>query len=283
MEPAPRPRRGSLRRARLPEAGAPPRLDGMRERRRSASDGRRQGPEAALRQWYLSLRDEHAEFVLEGTTACAALRRPLRRRVSIQPDPSACSRQLMGPCSRSPAIAGSARCLFASSSRRRSTLPGFEIHVDRAGGRPGTRNGSAGARRDPRAALPGTSTSPGPRERSLRMFGAPAISTGAPKAGSRRAPRRVARPRNRSVFLKPARPGRSSGRRIHAVRFQRIDDVETYVFVPEGEHDCRVADVREGTSRDDSVRWSFRLEVLGGSTRAGRHRTPTWSSAGSTA
>jgi hypothetical protein len=47
------------------------------------------------------------------------------------------------------------------------------------------------------------------------------------------------------------------------------------VFVPEGEHDCRVADVREGTSRDGSVRWSFRLEVIGGD-YAGR--TAAWDS-----
>ena len=57
--------------------------------------------------------------------------------------------------------------------------------------------------------------------------------------------------------------------------FSSVDDVETYVFVPEGEHDCRVADVREGTSRDGSVRWSFRLEVLGGE-YAGR--TAAWDS-----
>jgi hypothetical protein len=57
--------------------------------------------------------------------------------------------------------------------------------------------------------------------------------------------------------------------------FSSVDDVETYVFVPEGEHDCRIADVREGTSRDGSVRWSFRLEVLGGQ-YAGR--TAAWDS-----
>ena len=52
--------------------------------------------------------------------------------------------------------------------------------------------------------------------------------------------------------------------------FSSVDDVETYVFVPEGEHDCRIADVREGTSRDGSVRWSFRLEVPAASTRGAR-------------
>jgi len=57
--------------------------------------------------------------------------------------------------------------------------------------------------------------------------------------------------------------------------FSRVDDVDSYVFVPEGEHDCRVADVREGTSRDGSVRWSFRLEVLDGEWAG---RTAAWDS-----
>jgi len=57
--------------------------------------------------------------------------------------------------------------------------------------------------------------------------------------------------------------------------FSSVDDVDSYVFVPEGEHDCRVADVREGTSRDGSVRWSFRLEVLSGEWAG---RTAAWDS-----
>jgi len=57
--------------------------------------------------------------------------------------------------------------------------------------------------------------------------------------------------------------------------FSRVDDVDSYVFVPEGEHDCRVADVREGTSRDGSARWSFRLEVLDGEWAG---RTAAWDS-----
>jgi len=57
--------------------------------------------------------------------------------------------------------------------------------------------------------------------------------------------------------------------------FSNVDDVESYVFVPEGEHNCRVADVREGTSRDGSVRWSFRLEVLDGQWAG---RTAAWDS-----
>ena len=55
--------------------------------------------------------------------------------------------------------------------------------------------------------------------------------------------------------------------------FSTVDDVDSYVFVPEGDHDCRVADVREGTSRDGSVRWSFRLEVLDGEWAG---RTAAW-------
>jgi hypothetical protein len=57
--------------------------------------------------------------------------------------------------------------------------------------------------------------------------------------------------------------------------FSSVDDVDSYVFVPEGEHNCRVADVREGTSRDGSVRWSFRLEVLDGEWAG---RTAAWDS-----
>jgi Protein of unknown function (DUF669) len=64
---------------------------------------------------------------------------------------------------------------------------------------------------------------------------------------------------------------------VNAVRFDfsSVDDVDSYVFVPEGEHNCRVADVREGTSRDGSVRWSFRLEVLDGQWAG---RTAAWDS-----
>jgi hypothetical protein len=57
--------------------------------------------------------------------------------------------------------------------------------------------------------------------------------------------------------------------------FSSVDDIDSYVFVPEGEHNCRVADVREGTSRDGSARWSFRLEVLDGEWAG---RTAAWDS-----
>lgn len=57
--------------------------------------------------------------------------------------------------------------------------------------------------------------------------------------------------------------------------FSSVDDVESFVSVPEGVHHCRVAEVREGRARDGSVRWSFRLEVLDGD-YAGR--TAAWDS-----
>jgi hypothetical protein len=57
--------------------------------------------------------------------------------------------------------------------------------------------------------------------------------------------------------------------------FSSVDDVESYVSVPAGAHNVRVAEVREGRSRDGSVRWTFRLEVLDGD-YAGR--TAAWDS-----
>lgn len=57
--------------------------------------------------------------------------------------------------------------------------------------------------------------------------------------------------------------------------FSSVDDVESYISVPEGVHHCRIAEVREGRARDGSVRWSFRLEVLDGD-YAGR--TAAWDS-----
>ena len=57
--------------------------------------------------------------------------------------------------------------------------------------------------------------------------------------------------------------------------FSSVDDVESYISVPAGVHNCRIAEVREGRSRDGSVRWSFRLEVCDGD-YAGR--TAAWDS-----
>lgn len=57
--------------------------------------------------------------------------------------------------------------------------------------------------------------------------------------------------------------------------FSSVDDIESYISVPAGMHNVRVAEVREGRARDGSVRWSFRLEVLDGD-HAGR--TAAWDS-----
>ena len=46
--------------------------------------------------------------------------------------------------------------------------------------------------------------------------------------------------------------------------FSQVEDVESFVSIPEGTYVCRVAEVREGLARDGSVRWSLRLEVLEG-------------------
>lgn len=46
--------------------------------------------------------------------------------------------------------------------------------------------------------------------------------------------------------------------------FSRVQDTQSFVSIPEGQYACRIAEVREGLSRDGSVRWSFRLEVAGG-------------------
>lgn len=46
--------------------------------------------------------------------------------------------------------------------------------------------------------------------------------------------------------------------------FSQIQDVESFVSVPEGTYVCRVAEVRDGLTRDGNVRWSMRLEVAEG-------------------
>jgi len=57
--------------------------------------------------------------------------------------------------------------------------------------------------------------------------------------------------------------------------FSQVDDIESFVSIPEGPYYCRVAEVREGTSRDGDVRWNLRLEVSRGE-YAGR--TAGWDS-----
>jgi len=55
--------------------------------------------------------------------------------------------------------------------------------------------------------------------------------------------------------------------------FSTLEDVDSFVSVPEGSYPCRVAEVREGQTRDGSPRWGFRLEVVDGE-HAGR--TAAW-------
>jgi len=55
--------------------------------------------------------------------------------------------------------------------------------------------------------------------------------------------------------------------------FHDIDDLESYVSIPEGTYLCRVADVRPGSTRDGCPRWALRLEVAEGD-YAGR--TAAW-------
>jgi hypothetical protein len=57
--------------------------------------------------------------------------------------------------------------------------------------------------------------------------------------------------------------------------FSRIEDTESFVSIPEGTYTCRIAEVRESKTRDESPRWSLRLDVVDGE-YAGR--TAGWDS-----
>jgi hypothetical protein len=57
------------------------------------------------------------------------------------------------------------------------------------------------------------------------------------------------------------------------VDFSAVEDIEDYQSVPPGRYPCKVAEVREGTTRDGDARWSFRLEVIGGEFAG---RTAAW-------
>ncbi len=57
------------------------------------------------------------------------------------------------------------------------------------------------------------------------------------------------------------------------VDFSQIEDIEDYLSVPVGHYQCRIAEVRDGWSRDGDVRWGIRLEVVDGD-YAGR--TAAW-------
>lgn len=57
------------------------------------------------------------------------------------------------------------------------------------------------------------------------------------------------------------------------VDFRHVDDVESFVSVPEGVYVCTIREVRETTTRDGAPRWWYRMEVAEGD-HAGR--TGAW-------
>jgi len=57
------------------------------------------------------------------------------------------------------------------------------------------------------------------------------------------------------------------------IDFSTVEDVESFVTVPEGVYACRIAEVRESVTREGHPRWAFRLEVADGD-YAGR--TAAW-------
>ncbi len=57
------------------------------------------------------------------------------------------------------------------------------------------------------------------------------------------------------------------------IDFSTVGDVESFVSVPEGVYVCRVAEVREGQTRDGNPRWALRLEVAEGDFAG---RTAAW-------
>jgi hypothetical protein len=57
--------------------------------------------------------------------------------------------------------------------------------------------------------------------------------------------------------------------------FSQVQDIDSFISIPEGTYVCRVAEVREGVSRDGSARWNLRLQVAHGE-YAGR--TAGWDS-----
>lgn len=64
--------------------------------------------------------------------------------------------------------------------------------------------------------------------------------------------------------------------------FSRIEDIDSFISIPEGRYTCRVAELREGVSREGDPRWSLRLEVALGE-YAGRTAgwdSVTWSERG---
>ena len=48
------------------------------------------------------------------------------------------------------------------------------------------------------------------------------------------------------------------------IDFSGVQDAESFISVPEGVYVCRIAEVREGITRDGNPRWAMRLEVADG-------------------
>ncbi|HED65353.1 MAG TPA: hypothetical protein ENJ09_07340 [Planctomycetes bacterium] len=57
------------------------------------------------------------------------------------------------------------------------------------------------------------------------------------------------------------------------VDFSTVQDVESFVSIPEGTYLCRIAEVRTGLTREGSPRWGMRLEVAEGDFAG---RTAAW-------
>jgi hypothetical protein len=64
--------------------------------------------------------------------------------------------------------------------------------------------------------------------------------------------------------------------------FSTVEDVQSFVSVPEGTYLCRIAEVRERTTREGAPLWSFRLEVAEGdyAGRTGAWDSLSWSERG---
>ncbi len=48
------------------------------------------------------------------------------------------------------------------------------------------------------------------------------------------------------------------------IDFSDVEDEESFISVPEGIYVCRIAEVREGTTREGHPRWAMRLDVADG-------------------
>jgi hypothetical protein len=59
---------------------------------------------------------------------------------------------------------------------------------------------------------------------------------------------------------------------IH-IDFSQVEDVDSFVTIPEGRYLCRVGEVREGETKTGNLRWALRLEVADGELAG---RTAAW-------